>query len=604
MARPAKSLQARVAERKFKAREHRALLAGPLVGPEELRRLQAEYQAAGSEAARRAVALVYEKAVGGERVAVEEPALDVALPVAEFIAACFRHVKGPAAGSAFVLEPWQRDFVEDFERRDEDGLRVFKRALLGVPRGNGKSPLAAALALRELVQAGDEPDVILAAGSRDQARVAFQYARGFAESGPLASLLEVGRHEIGCRSNGGVLRTVSADGFVAHGLNPSAVVLDELHVWRTQKQLELFEAMDSAIHKRPGAFWLALTTAGADKGSLLGRLYVEMLERLDLERPHGGLVVGRDDFNGSLVYWYGAPDDASADDDELADRVNPASWISRRDLRRQREAPSMQPATFRRLHMNVWCAADVDRWIDSHKWDELAEPSSGIPEGATVYVGADGSRSYDTTAVAIARRAGDGRIDVGCRVFSVRAEVAHHVLHAGGTIDFGDLEAYLLELASRYELAEVRYDPRYLQPVMDALAGRFRATVAPIEPYSGAHRQALQALERAVLEGTLRHAGDAAVTEQVAATAVDRFDNGDVRRIRKLARDRPIDAAVALALAVQGATLDEGGSVYRGRGVVMLDGSAPRAASRDDPERGYFVEGEWIPRFVDGDPVR
>jgi hypothetical protein len=38
--------------------------------------------------------------------------------------------------------------------------------------------------------------------------------------------------------------------------------------------------------------------------------------------------------------------------------------------------------------------------------------------------------------------------------------VPHHVLHAGGTIDFGDVEAFLLELASRYELREVRFDPR------------------------------------------------------------------------------------------------------------------------------------------------
>ena len=45
----------------------------------------------------------------------------------------------------------------------------------------------------------------------------------------------------------------------------------------------------------------------------------------------------------------------------------------------------------------------------------------------------------------------------------------------GGTIDFSDVEAFLLELASRYEIEEVRYDPRYLQPSMDALAGRLPA---------------------------------------------------------------------------------------------------------------------------------
>jgi hypothetical protein len=52
--------------------------------------------------------------------------------------------------------------------------------------------------------------------------------------------------------------------------------------------------------------------------------------------------------------------------------------------------------------------------------------------------------------------------------------------------------------------------------------------------------------------------------------ACDRFDNGDVRRLRKLDRTRPIDAAVALALAVQGATIEQPGSVYDTRGLIAL----------------------------------
>jgi hypothetical protein len=85
------------------------------------------------------------------------------------------------------------------------------------------------------------------------------------------------------------------------------------------------------------------------------------------------------------------------------------------------------------------------------------------------------------------------------------------------------------------------------------------------------HRQALgPRFERAVLDGTLRHNGDPAVAEQIAATAIDRFDNGDPRRLRKLDRTKPIDAAVALALAVHGATLGEGQSVYLTRTAIVV----------------------------------
>jgi hypothetical protein len=39
---------------------------------------------------------------------------------------------------------------------------------------------------------------------------------------------------------------------------------------------------------------------------------------------------------------------------------------------------------------------------------------------------------------------------------------------------------------------------------------------------------------------------------------------------RELDRTRPIDAAVALALAVQGATIEQAGSVYDWRGLITV----------------------------------
>jgi phage terminase large subunit-like protein len=572
VARPAKTLQERVRDRSFLARRHGGLLARPFVDVPELREIQVAWQAATSDRERRALALDFERAlrtvrsdvapVGGRRgMTAKAPA--------DFFSRCLVHTKGPAAGTPFRLEPWQRRFAEEFSRVNGDGERIYKRGLLGVARGNGKSPVAAGLALRELVCAQDEPDVILAAAARDQARVVFEYARGLLASGPLADVLQVGRHEIRNPLNGGVLRTVSADGFVAHGLNPSAVIIDELHAWNTNKQHELFDALDTAVHKRPGAFWLVITTAGHDKTSLLGRLYANMLAALELEEKPS-FVVGRDEFNGVLLHWYGAAEDADADDRKLWRAVNPASFVTTEALRKQRNSPSMSRSTFARLHLNAWIAPEAQRWIATDSWERLAGKVD-IPEGAIVFVGADGSRSYDTTAVAWAAKAPDGRIYVDCRVFSVRDDVPHHVLHAGGTIDFGDVEGFLLELASRFDVREVRFDPRFLERSMEVLAVRLPGSaVAPVEPYTNAHRQALAALERAVLEGTLRHGGDPAVSQQVLAAACDRFDNGDPRRLRKLDRTRPIDAAVALALALQGATIEAPASVYDTRGLIAI----------------------------------
>jgi phage terminase large subunit-like protein len=158
------------------------------------------------------------------------------------------------------------------------------------------------------------------------------------------------------------------------------VIIDELHAWNTNKQHELFDALDTAVHKRPAAFWLVITTAGHDKTSLLGRLYTSMLEGLELEEKPG-LVVGRDEWNGVLMHWYGAAEDADVDDRKLWRAVNPATFVTTDALRKQRNSPSMSRSTFARLHLNAWVAPDVERWIPTDKWERIAGKVE-IPEGS------------------------------------------------------------------------------------------------------------------------------------------------------------------------------------------------------------------------------
>jgi hypothetical protein len=110
----------------------------------------------------------------GDRVAA-------VLPVADFFERNLRHQNGPAAGQPFVLGPWQREFVDELYRLDERGNRIYKRAILGVPRGNRKSTIAAAVSLYDLMTQTDEPDIICA-GRRQLGRLCPD------EGGPRAGL--------------------------------------------------------------------------------------------------------------------------------------------------------------------------------------------------------------------------------------------------------------------------------------------------------------------------------------------------------------------------------------------------------------------------------
>ena len=70
---------------------------------------------------------------------------------------CLRHTKGIWAGKPFVLLPWQEKIIRDvFGVVKEDGYRQFNTAYVEIPKKNGKSELAAAVAL--LLCCGDHEE--------------------------------------------------------------------------------------------------------------------------------------------------------------------------------------------------------------------------------------------------------------------------------------------------------------------------------------------------------------------------------------------------------------------------------------------------------------
>ena len=88
------------------------------------------------------------------------------------------HTKGKWAGQPFLLLPWQEQIVRDlFGIVKENGKRQFLTAYIEIPKKNGKSELAAAIALY-LLYADNEPsaEVYGAACDRNQASIVFDVA--------------------------------------------------------------------------------------------------------------------------------------------------------------------------------------------------------------------------------------------------------------------------------------------------------------------------------------------------------------------------------------------------------------------------------------------
>ena len=190
---------------------------------------------------------------------------------------------------------FQRAFIGRCYELLPDGSRRYDRALLGVGKGNGKSELAAALALVEL--AGPvvfsgwadpdakvleprlpdvrlAPDIPIAAASYNQADTLFSAASTMVTEGPLAPMFVCGASEIAFKHGIGKLYRVAAAAGTNDGLRPTFFGADELHEWEGRKE-RVHTVISNGVAKRAGAWELAISTAGWDVGSLLGQLYEE-----------------------------------------------------------------------------------------------------------------------------------------------------------------------------------------------------------------------------------------------------------------------------------------------------------------------------------------
>jgi phage terminase large subunit-like protein len=546
MARPSKSLVEHVRDGTFRPDRHANLLLGPLVKDKKLRGLQLAYRDA-SEASRRGLALEFAEAArrtngsGPPKLSEHHDGESVA----QFFRKYFRHTKGAKAGEPFELEPWQRAFVDEFYRRDENGRRIYRLGVLGIPRGNGKSPLAAGLAIYELATRKDSPDVFTAAASKDQGRIVFDFARSFVESGDLHQVVKTGRNELIYEEHLGVMRVLSADGALQHGLSVSCAIVDELHAFTTPKQEELYTALASALHKRLDSFMLVITTAGADTGSLLGKMCDAARAELALERRGDALTVGRDEENGVLFWWYQVPEGADLEDEDLWRASNPASWVDLRDLRRQRHAPGFSEAAFRRLHLNQFTAGE-EVWIDPALW-QTCKADDEIPDGAQVYIGVDASFSNDATAVSWAHKTDDGNVILRCHVWSAIKDTEAHTWVPGGRIDLGAVEDFITELGQRYLLREVVYDPAFFARSAEILFAR-GFVVALLDQRTREMREYTGQLYEAVGAGTLGHDGDPVLAAHVGAAAAQ-LDEFGGWRVKKRKQSKKIDGLVASVIA-------------------------------------------------------
>lgn len=424
------------------------------------------------------------------------------------------------------LRQFQRDWLTELFR-EEEGRRVYTRALWGQPRGNGKSHMAAAVAgymlLSDKPRDGRPPQVVIAAGSWQQGMITFKRLREFIENSPLAKIVDVLSGRGFMRIKGGAeLFVVSAEGPLQHGLEPTAVFFDE--VWNQTKS-ELYDALLGGMVKRPEPLMVMISTAGFDEDSLLAQLRRE----------------GEAGDNPRFFYqWHAAPDEADWQDPATWKLANPAMGCERPFLTPESlmdSFRSMHENEFRRWHLNQWTAAE-DTFITAEIWDQCAEPPIIEPLRPTV-LGVDAAITQDAAAVATVQLDDSDVFNAEFKIWEPKPNQ---------NIRLEDIADHIRQRCRELNVVGVAYDKMFMGHASQMLE---EEGIRMIEwPQNNQHMcPSTRTLYEAVTQKKLRHGGDKLARSHALAAAVRETERG--LRIKKTASRAPDDSCVALAMAVE-----------------------------------------------------
>ena len=329
--------------------------------------------------------------------------------------------EGPRRGTPFRLEPWQVWLVRVLFGWVEPvtGWPRFRLAHIWLPKGNGKSPIAALVAICVMIQGGGGEKLYSAASTQKQARHVFDGAREMLAMAPKISArfgLEVREHSIIGTSDSRVYEPVSKEAGSIEGIRPSLLVLDEVHVLKDRK---LYDNLRSAANKVDGSRFITISTAGFDMSpQAIGyQLYCrtrDVLERKATDPTLFAFIVEADRDRDPLDFatWRQA-------NPNLGVSVSVAGLESA--MQTMRDVPSERPS-LEVKHLGWWQQTG-SAFLDVAAWNRLAVANLSLEdftaeEGWTVYAGGDLARTRDLTALVFvaARARDDGKIEY--RVFT------------------------------------------------------------------------------------------------------------------------------------------------------------------------------------------
>jgi phage terminase large subunit-like protein len=499
----------------------------------------------------------------------DEEAADRAV---NFIEQFCTHVKGELAGKAFILEQWQKDDIVRplfGWKSKETGYRKYRTCYVEIPRKNGKSNLAAALALY-LLFADGEPgaEIISAAGDRGQANIVYHIAQEMIKNNKhLRSKAKVLRNTIEYKSSW--YKSISAEAYTKHGLNCHGIIFDELH---TQPNRELWDVLTTSVGARRQPLIISLTTAGHDRASIC----YEMHEYSE------GLLNGSIEDDSFLPVLYKAETDMDWTDPETWKKANPGYGSICNEayfmdaVKKAKANPSMINS-FLRLHLNIWTSAET-AWIpdDTYMKGDKPIPYDRLPS-LPAYGGLDLASTQDLTAFALIFRDDENEcFYLLCHQF-VNSVKAHNkklaagvdylnyeregdlTITPGNVTDYRIVKQYILDQCAKYDVREIGYDPKFSTYIVAELTEE-EITMQPMAQNITSMNGPTKEMEMEIMKGNVIHGGNKCLRWQFGCAIIYTDNNENKRVIKEQKENKKVDGVIASIIAlnsyVQNATND------------------------------------------------
>jgi phage terminase large subunit-like protein len=468
---------------------------------------------------------------------------------------------GGRAGDLITMRDWQKTLSHAIYARRPDNRFRHRRALIGVPRKNGKSAIGSSFGLKGLVLSPPGSEVYSCAADKDQAKLVFNVAKEMVKLDPdLSGMIKPYRDVLEFQHPDGspsIYKALSSETLTKEGLNPTTVLFDELHA---QENDELYDVMSNAFGARRDPLLIMITTAGLrqyhEEDSLCYRMY-----------EYGKRLVSGEEIDPTFFFAWWGTEDADVDPSDPAiweatnpgygDLIDPEDFVS---VYKQALAKGTVN-DFKTKRLNMWVTAK-NAWLPQGAWDERA--AKGTCEGQSIVVGFDGAR--DGTSASIIR------VSVG---ENPRVEVAGHwerpvdmAKDQDWQVPREEIKEALRNECRNYDVAEIAWQEFFWPSDAEQLTDEglpivvFNQTLTRMGP-------ATQRMYELVTTGQLSNDGNPALSRHVA-NAVTKTDSRGTRLVRTNGSIAAIAATMAVDRAGFWATAPDRPGYFKGRKVSEI----------------------------------